>query len=876
LRFAKAWAKFDNNCATPRWHSLVAHSTDVAAVLEALAELPATTSRLERLANRTLDTVDRERLAALAFFHDLGKANWGFQAKALTANELKARGLKDPSRIGHTREVAGLLAETLYERTLAALPFELMASWFDGSDTAFTDAFLVVLSHHGNPIRCSDFLATSRNNVRMWEPRGGYDPFTELARLSRHAQTYYTRAFGENGAPLPTEPRFWHFVAGLLQLADWIGSHTHWFPFADGSDENRLDFARERAGAALRAIGLTPPAADRPRPKFGALFRDGEGRPFTPLPIQSAAGEANDAPIALIEAETGSGKTEAALWRFARLYAAGAVDALYFALPTRVAATQMYGRVKAMAEQLFGDNAPPVVLAIPGQARVDGVPVKHLLPDAEVQHTDEGDGPDSARLWSAERPKRFLAALIAVGTIDQALLSALQVKHAHLRHACLMRSLLVIDEVHASDSYMTALTDQLLTNHLAAGGHTLLMSATLGSSARARLLATGQRQAPPALAEAVVLPYPMFWNGLEPVPQPSASADKQVTMSVARHIADPAAVAALAAEHCAAGAKVLVIRNTVALAQDTQAAIEAAMGANHPALFRCAGVISLHHGRFARADRQLLDQAVETAIGKNQPQGARLVVGTQTLEQSLDIDADILITDLCPVDVLLQRIGRLHRHCERPRPGSYETPRAVVLAPEERALIESCGQFGLGPFKTREGLAGIYENLFAIEATWRLIEEFSAWRIPEMNRMLVERATHPETVEALKTELAQQDPRWEEIYQHLLGSGFAQRAIAEAHGIDMAQPFAALAFPDEEAVLTCLGAADRVVRIPEAPRGPFGQPLEEVNIPGHWALAKSVEPEAVADVISSEDGQLTLETCGHRLVYDRFGLRVSD
>jgi len=876
MKFAQSWAKFDGAAAAPRWHSLVGHSADVAAVCEALADLPAASSRLDGLAKRPLDIVDRERLAALAFFHDLGKANWGFQAKALTADELKARGLTVPGRVGHTREVAGLFAETLYERTLAALPFELMASWFDGSDRAFTDAFLAVLSHHGNPISRSKFEEFVPNHAYLWRSRGGYDPFAELDRLSRHAQTYYPRAFEGDGAPMPTEPRFWHAVAGLLQLADWIGSHTDWFPFADGNDENRLDFARKRAGAALRAIGLAPATADRPRPKFGALFRDGEGKPFTPLPIQSTAGETDDSQINLIEAETGSGKTEAALWRFARLYAAGKVDALYFALPTRVAATQMYGRVKAMAEQLFGDNAPPIVLAIPGQARVDGVPIKHLLPDAEVQHTDEEDGPDSARLWSAERPKRFLAAPVAVGTIDQALLSALQVKHAHLRHACLMRSLLVIDEVHASDSYMTALSDQLLTNHLAAGGHALLMSATLGSSARARLLAPGQRQSPPALDEAEALSYPMFWNGPEPVPQPSAGADKQVSMSVARHIADPAAVAALAAEHCAAGAKVLVIRNTVALAQDTQAAIEAAMGANHPALFRCAGVVSLHHGRFARADRQLLDQAVETAIGKNQTLGARVVVGTQTLEQSLDIDADILITDLCPVDVLLQRIGRLHRHRGRARPEGYETPRAVVLAPEERALIASCGQCGLGPFKTREGLAGIYENLFAIEATWRLIENFSEWRIPEMNRMLVERATHPETIEALKTELAQQDPRWEEIYQHLLGSGFAQRAIADAHGIDMARPFAAFAFPDEEAVLTRLGAADRVVRIPEAPRGPFGQPLEEVNIPGHWALAKSLEPEAVADVVSSEDGQLILEICGHRLVYDRLGLRLTD
>jgi CRISPR-associated endonuclease/helicase Cas3 len=880
MRSLQAWAKFDNTEEGTRWHSLIGHSADVAAVFEALVDIPANAARLDAMAGRPLGAVDHERLAALALLHDLGKANWGFQAKALEFDE-RRRLLGTGATAGHVREVAGLFAETIQHRTLASLPIEAMGRWF-ADDVAFTNAFLVVLSHHGKPITCAEFEKPSRDHVQFWEPRGGYNPFAELARLAQHARAEFPGAFDTVDQPLPDRPRFWHAVAGLLQLADWIGSHKNWFRFADGADENRLGFAREQAQEALRAIGLVHPqtVTDVNARQFQDLFRDARGRALSPRDIQSAAGKFETAPITLIEAETGSGKTEAALWRFARLHAAGKVDALYFALPTRVSATQMYDRVKATAERLFGPDAPPVVLAIPGQARVDGLPLDalpaHLLPLAQTQTTDEPDDPLSARRWAAERPKRFLAAPVAVGTVDQALLSALRVKHAHLRHACLMRSLLVIDEVHASDTYMTALTDQLLANHLASGGHALLMSATLGSAARARLLSPGKRQPPSTLGEAETLAYPMFWNGTEPAPQPSVGAAKHISITQMPHIADPAAVAALAAEHCAAGAKVLVIRNTVALAQDTQTAIEQALGADHPALFRCESTVSLHHGRFARADRQLLDQAVEAAIGKRQPQGARAIVGTQTLEQSLDIDADLLITDLCPIDVLLQRIGRLHRHHERARPTGYETARALVLVPTERELIASCGQYGLGPFKIREGRAGIYENLFAIEATWRLIETHEQWRIPEMNRMLVERATHPEAIEVLHGELAARDPRWEEIYQHLLGSGFAQRAIADAHGIDMGQPFAELAFPDDEAVLTRLGASDRVVRVPGAPTGPFGQRLEEINIPGHWALAKSLEPESEAEVVSAGPGQLVLEISGHRIVYDRFGLRFGD
>ena len=163
------------------------------------------------------------------------------------------------------------------------------------------------------------------------------------------------------------------------------------------------------------------------------------------------------------------------------------------------------------------------------------------------------------------------------------------------------------------------------------------------------------------------------------------------------------------------GAKVLVIRNTVGAAIATAQALETAAGCSHPALFRVAGVATLHHGRFAPIDRQLLDAAVETALGKASPAAARVVIGTQTLEQSLDLDADLLITDLCPVDVLLQRIGRLHRHA-RARPPGFAEPQAIVLTPRTRDLLPL-----LRGGRGRHGLGLVYEDARIIEATWRLL-----------------------------------------------------------------------------------------------------------------------------------------------------------
>ena len=227
-----------------------------------------------------------------------------------------------------------------------------------------------------------------------------------------------------------------------------------------------------------------------------------------PRPAQASAAEFSlDERLVILEAETGSGKTEAALWRFARLFEAGRVDSLYFALPTRAAAVQIHARVHAAMSQFFGEGAPEVVLAVPGYLRV-GEAQGHPLPDWRVRWDDN---PDEAKLmarWAAESAKRYLAATIAVGTVDQAMLAGLQVKHAHLRSSSLSRSLLVIDEVHASDHYMTEVQSQLLKVHLRRGGYAMLMSATLGAAARAKWM--GRRT--PRFVEAVAAPYPAVWG----------------------------------------------------------------------------------------------------------------------------------------------------------------------------------------------------------------------------------------------------------------------------------------------------------------------------------------------------------------------------
>jgi CRISPR-associated endonuclease/helicase Cas3 len=462
------------------WHSLVDHSADVAAVFEAMIAVPNVGRRLAALATMTeLHPVQSARLAALVFLHDLGKANRGF----------RARWRSDAPTVGHILPAVWLCTSDEFGCALAqALPLDAIAGW--GGDV---DAVPVVLAHHGRPVP----KVVPESMRHLWKPGPDGDPVGDLAALGTATQRWFPLAFA-SGPALPASPQFWHAVAGVTMLADWIGSDQRGFPFANGESVDRMTWARQQAASILQALQFDPAShrlANPSLPTFEAIS-DWEARP-----AQEAVGQC-DGQIVIFEAETGSGKTEGALYRFARLFASGTVDGLYFALPTRVAATAMFERVKLAVARLFnGKPQPAVVLAVPGYTRVDDATATRL-PGFEVLWDDDPDAAALQGRWAAEHSKRFLAGTIAVGTIDQALLGAIQVKHSHMRSAALLRHLLVVDEVHASDTYMETLLGNLLTLHVGAGGHALLLSATLGSAARSRLL-RGPRAIIPTLADAV-------------------------------------------------------------------------------------------------------------------------------------------------------------------------------------------------------------------------------------------------------------------------------------------------------------------------------------------------------------------------------------
>lgn len=814
-----AWGKTDGRDGPT--HHLAHHSMDVAAVFQRLLELPAFKARAGTAAGITLSRQAVARLGAIVFVHDIGKLHPAFQAKGWR------EGLWTGPERGHVPHSLPFL-ELAWR--LPDHPFHEVTQSLEQWGTGVEPLVFASLSHHGRPIEQGPQAASTD-----WPQLSHYDWRAQAVTMAEAVRLWFPEAFAD-GEALPGRPKFAHLFAGLVALADWVGSDKRFFEFVGTFDPDYDGRAHDRAACAVAELGLDVARLPR-RASLSFAELTGYARAN---PAQAVVGEIeSDERLVILEAETGSGKTEAALWRFAQLFAAGRVEGLYFAVPTRAAARQLHSRVDKAMKRVFGDNAPEAILAVPGMLAA-GEATGRRLPGWQFLWEDR-PGSVPAR-WAAEHATRFLAATVAVGTVDQAMLAGLKVKHAHLRGSALSRSLLIIDEVHASDAYMTGVLARLLDAHLALGGYAMLMSATLGSRARVRW--TGE--ALPAFAEAEATSYPAVWVGGEASPRRAEGTGRSKDVRLEMDDMAPERAAELALEAADRGARVLVIRNTVRNAVETWAAAQELGGTAR--LLQAGGGPALHHGRFASEDRALLDRAVENALipDRHRARMGVVVIGTQTLEQSLDIDADYLITDLCPVDVLLQRIGRLHRH-PLSRPTGFEEARAVVLTPEDGLdrLTAPAFENGLGAWEDQGEFQGIYRDLLVVELTRRLIGDESLWRIPEMNRWLVEAATHPERTEAL---IEEKGEAWAAYERKLGGVEAAERALARLQWLDREQPYGDTPFPNaDERIMTRLGEDGVVLTLDPAPVSPFANRISQITLPARWSKGiSSTDAETVA------------------------------
>ena len=854
-----AWGKFQE---PDRFHRLEHHCADVAACFEALLNDPVLWARFEQASDPGgFSHTTAARLTVLAFLHDFGKLNAGFQFKVRDRNEFPGA----PQKTNHI----GVALQATDDICQALGLFEIYRAWGPAVDSLL----LAALSHHGRPPRKPTMTGGGPQDI--WTPFVGYDPAATAALLNERIRSWFPEAFVE-GPTLPDTPALAHLFAGVVALADQIGSDEELFEFEPNDDVRYIDRARRIADDTVKRKGFRrrdwPTAAAAA--DFQTLFNHDEPRPLQRV----VAAAPLECPLLILESETGSGKTEAAILRFAALWRTAFVDGLYFAVPTRAAAKQLHVRVSRALERLFPANQHiETVLAVPGYLVV-GETKGRRTGQFEVFWEDNPDEATRCARWSAESARKYLSATAAVGTIDQVLLSGLKVKWAHFRAAALARSLLVIDEVHANDAYMTEVLRTVLHGHLELGGHALLMSATLGAAAHTRLATRRARTHPMPPTEAQAVPYPALTvvdaNGELRVHKISGNqSNKRVSMNLESIIGAPEEIAGRALDAARQGAKVLVIRNTVTSAQHIFDATLDQGG--EPLVFEVEQTPTLHHGRFAAEDRRRLDVRVEAVLGQNREPGGVVVVGTQTLEQSLDIDADLLITDICPVDVLLQRIGRLHRHPRTDRPERFENASCVVAIPEEGLESGINGgllRYGLGV--SNHG-GGVYRNLLCMEATRRLIADHPTWTIPDMNRMLVERATHPEVLNDLAQAFG---GLWLSHEQKTFGLAAAEEGVARRHTFTRTEEFnEEFSFADvDENVRTRLGEDGPRIELADTVPGPFGKPVQTFNLPAHM-FREGLPGKEDIDNARGEPTQsgVTLHIGSYTFNYDRTGVRSS-
>jgi CRISPR-associated endonuclease/helicase Cas3 len=273
MEFLPPWGKFD--ARTGRKHHLAHHCADVAACFLALARLPVIRTRLEAAAGRQLDDTDLDRLGVLAFLHDIGKLHPGFQAKGWPEGHWR-----DLLR-GHVQEGYDIFHAMLQGRLPDRLNLVVLEDW--GLEDY--SLLLTVLAHHGRPLNPS--VGDRVAHLPRWHQ--GYDPLEEATVIGRLLPAWFPRAFVIASRPLPAAPAFQHLFAGLVALADWIGSDAHRFDFAEALDRSYMARAADTAAAALTAFNLDP-ARQRAARAGPASFSEVSGF-ATPNAQQALIGE---------------------------------------------------------------------------------------------------------------------------------------------------------------------------------------------------------------------------------------------------------------------------------------------------------------------------------------------------------------------------------------------------------------------------------------------------------------------------------------------------------------------------------------------------------------------------------------------------------
>ena len=651
-RLPRLWAKTSKS-NDGRWHPLILHMLDVAASAEAILAREPESTRTRMAAILGLDWKQaRPWLLFLVACHDLGKACPGFQCKWMNLSGLDA-GKSQNTDINHAFVSQIALSSWLREQ-----------GWPDELAELVADA---VGCHHGERAAPSilDHLMGDRRAI-------GKPDWTDVRRglteeLMEVLEPTITPTKGNLSGP------DFMLLSGLTSFADWIGSNEEWFTFGSpaqcGDLKSWFDARRTQAEQALDAIGweFRTPLVKESKP-FAEVFGPG----FVPRPLQQTVADAltelKSPAILLLEAPMGEGKTEAALFAHLELQRRFGHRGLYIALPTKATGNAMFKRtLKFLRDQ--GMNRKLDLQLVHGGALLndtfEGLKVSGIYDSQKGGEVRAGE-------WFTNK-KRALLSEYGVGTVDQALLPILPVRHNFVRLWGLANRVVVFDEIHAYDAYTGTLLIHLLRWLLALGSSVVLLSATLPPSIRRKLATVVTNTLPEQEVE-----YPrlsVFQHG-EKVHQKHFQADpaRRQTVLLQALTPDLSDMRAALEARLAQGGMGLVLLNTVQRAQDlyrlfSEGELLERDGQRVGKRLKDGTEVFLFHARFPADRRQKREEQALESFGKENTRiGRKILIATQVAEQSLDLDFDVIATDLAPIDLILQRAGRLWRHARASRP----------------------------------------------------------------------------------------------------------------------------------------------------------------------------------------------------------------
>ncbi|MBC7928616.1 MAG: CRISPR-associated helicase Cas3' [Bryobacteraceae bacterium] len=742
--FTSLWAKTGDKGLT---HPVVCHLLDTAAVCRHLLDClpPAAVQRLQR--GLRLDATSlRAWVSFLAGAHDTGKAAPPFQFKPKTSALERAQQLGGGVLYANWRDLELLEEPPHGVVTACTLPEFLQKCGVD--EQVAGELAAIVGGHHGSipsPEEIEKLVGSQAQGSRGFFNRRnrapskrnqaaiGNDPTLPQWRAWRTDILATLATFcGIAGCSLPItdassgvviEPAAAVILAGITTMSDWIASDAESFPYAGenldlGAYIADLD---HKALAALKRTGWLPWQPHTEPQEFSQLFKF-EPRGLQTL-LESRMRDFRGQPaLYVVEAPTGEGKTEAAL-TVAHWNSVSDMPGTYIGMPTQATGNALYKRLCDYIECWYPDQRINVQL-VHSAARLDKSFSETICRLDQVYDEEDKPGGAAASEWFVHR-KRALLAPWGVGTADQALVGILRKRHQFLRLLGLAGKTVILDEVHAYDSYTSRLVDRLVHWCAILGSPVVVLSATLSQEQRQRLVesyACGLGQSAPKLPEQT---YPRLTVYSQDRIEVETFDVAEVNRKRRIHIRwiDEADIPALLGRGPTA-----IIRSSVRRCQTTAQQFADAL---------------VFHSRFTQEDRERIEQECHLRYGKPKrndepPRPASLLVATQVIEQSLDVDFDVLISDLCPIDLLIQRIGRLWRHDRKYRGVSEPVLYLIQPTQDENGLpnfgedIES--RPGKGSYQRR-----VYDR-HALLRSWYLLRHRNDLILPTEIDSLIEAA----------------------------------------------------------------------------------------------------------------------------------------